>query len=436
MNQPRQPPDANGPQGPGRPQQPGEPQYSGQPQYPAPGSWGPSPQGPPGARPSPRGAQQQDPYAPGGYAQDPYAQGGYPQPGYAPVGYPPPPPGLRLGARLGLRSQRRPEPRFGISLGAAGAILALAGVFVWSLGYLIAGLDFNLDLEGNGGFSSSGDSRRFLGAGLSLVLVVAGYAFVIALRRGPLATAGIVAGALAVPMLMLFVSFDLDNVFTGGLPFSVDAVYLVSTLAWLISYFVIPGARGRSFLLGAAATAFAAYVGLKAAGDSFFRATAEAVGTGGPGGIGDTNSIAAVGLVFGLAYYGVAFFLDHRGRRGAAVAMVYAAFVTTVGGVVAAVPTFKQIGTGVLLIMLGAALSWYGGRYGRRFTTWTWTAGLLIGIGLLVQKAAKNSYAGFGITLIVLGVIVAAVAHFLTSATREAPDVVDEAAPQPAAGWR
>jgi hypothetical protein len=430
MNQPPQPPDANGPQEPGNPQWPGEPQY------PPPGAWGPPP-GPAGARPSPRGAHQQDPYAPGGYAQDPYAQGGYPHTGYAPTGYAPAPqpaPGPPLGERLGARTLRRPEPRFGISLGAAGAILALAGVFIWSLGYLIAGLDFNFDLEGDGGLSSGGDSRRFLGAGLSLILVAAGYGLVIALRRGPLATAGIVAGALAVPMLMMFVSFDVGDVLSGGLPFSVDAVYLVSSVAWLVSYFVIPGARGRAFLLGTAAAGFASYVALKAAGDSVFRTAFQTVGPGGPAGSGDTNSLAAVGLVFGLAYYAIAFFLDRRGRSGAAVAMVFAAFVTTVGGVVAAVPTFEQVGTGVLLIVLGAALSWYGGHNGRRFTTWAWTAGLLIGIGLLVQKAVTDSYTGAGITLIVVGVVVAIAAHVLTRATGEAPDILDETSPQPAAG--
>jgi hypothetical protein len=406
---------------------------------------------PGGGRPSPAGrppaSQPHDPYAPpGGYPHDPYAPtGGYPQPPYGQGpggGYPPDPyaygppggypaaqpaPGLKLRARLGTRLVRRPEPRFGISLAAVGVALVIGGILVWSGGYLAAGFDLNYNLDGDGGVTTSGSSRRFLGAGLFFLLTAVGYGLVILRRRGPLATAGAVAGAAGVPLTVLFVSFDLGGAFNGGgFPFSVDAVYLVSILAWLISYFAVPGAKGRSFYLGLAAVGIAAYLGLKASGDAVVRTVFGSVATGGLASGGDTGTVAAVGLTFGLAYYAIAVLLDKKGYAGAAVAMVYAGFVTTLGGIFGAVPSFGMLGTGFLLVVLGAGLSWYGGHFGRRFTTWAWMAALLIGIGLIVAKAIPDSYTGAGLTFIVIGLVVAMLAHVLSTATSEQPDIIDE----------
>jgi hypothetical protein len=372
------------------------------------------PQGPDGGEPQ--------------YPVDPYAQGAYPPAAYGPGGYPAPAPsGLRLTERLGARLVRRPEPRFGVSLAAAGAALAVAGVLIWSIGYLGSGLHISFDESS--GPNTSGDSHRFLGAGFALVLVVVGYALVVRYRTGPLATAGVVASIAGVPLMILFVSFDLGDLFAGGWPFSIDAVYLVSILAWLISYFAIPGARGRSIYLGLAATGLASYIGVKAAGDSLFRvAASSATGGGLPGG-GSTDSIAGVGLVFGLIYYCIAAFLDKRGRSGAAIGLVYAGFATTVGGVLGAIPSFGQVGTGVLLIVLGAGLSWYGGYFARRFTTWVWMGALTLGVILLAARIVPHSYTGAGILLIVVGAALAFGAARYTSAINEAPDIVEAPAP-------
>ncbi len=381
---------------------PFDPQNPGDPQYPPPERPRPSPAGPP---PGPQATGQ--PLAP-----DPVSTS-------ARTG---------LAGRLGPRALRRPEPRFGISLAAVGVVLVVGGMLVWGGGYLASGLhlSFAVNQEGVSGssFTTNGEDRRFFGAVLFLLLTVVGYALVILRRTGPLATFGAVAAAVGVPLAIAFVSFDLTGTFSSGFPFSVDAIYLVSILAWLISYFGVPGARGRSFFLGAAAAGFAAYIALKAAGDSLLRtAVGTAIGSG--FGSSGTGSLAAVGLIFGLAYYGIAAFLDRRGRAGAAVAMVYAGFVTTLGGIAGAIPDFKQVGTGVLLIVLGAGLSWYGARFGRRFTTWVWMAALLIGVGLIVAKAVPDTYTGAGITLIIVGLVVAALAQAVATASNEAPDIVD-----------
>jgi hypothetical protein len=215
---------------------------------------------------------------------------------------------------------------------------------------------------------------------------------------------------------------------TGGLPFNLDAVYIVSIIVWLGSYLFIPGARGRAFLLGASAVALPAYIGIKVASHSLGRTAFSAVSGDGFSTSG-TDSLAAVGLIFGLAYYAIAAFLDKQGRSGAGVAMAYAAFGTTVGGVIAAAPSFKQVGTGVVLVILGIALSWYGGRYGRRFTSWAWSVALVIGVGLLVEKAAPNSYTGAGVMFIIIGAVVAVAAHVVSTATNEEPEIVDAPGP-------
>ena len=114
--------------------------------------------------------------------------------------------------------------------------------------------------------------------------------------------------------------------------------------------------------------------------------------------------------------------LDRRGYAGAAVALVVAGFVNTTSGIVYGVLTFKQVGTGVELVVLGAALSWYGGRFGRRFTTWAWALAVVVGIGLIVQKVLPDSPSGGGITFIVIGLVVVFVAQFVANATGEPTD--------------
>lgn len=336
----------------------------------------------------------------------------------SPRPYPSPPPATGPSTRLGGRALRRPEARFGASIAAGGAALVLAGVLVWSVGYLVDGLS-----------SGGGSGHRFLGVLLSVALVAGGYALIVVRRSGALATAGVVLGAFGVPVLLLFLSFDTGNVAHGDLPFSVDAVYIVSIIAWAVSYFLVPGARGRAFFLGMAAVGVASYIAIKAAGnDPFVRTTVTISGgaTPSPHAPG-TGTFAAIGLVFGLGYYAIAAFLDHRRRSGAAIALVYAGFQLTVVGVVSAIPSFHQTGIGVLLIVLGAGLAWYGGRFGRRFTTWFWAAAFVLGVILLVAKIGLDSYTGVGITLIVVGAVVALGAHVFATATGE-PAEIDEPA--------
>ena len=251
-------------------------------------------------------------------------------------------------------------------------------------------------------------------------------------RRGPLATAGAIAGAIGVPLALLFLTLDFTDL-SSGLPINIDLVYMLSAIIWLATYFVVPGARGRAFFLALAALALASYVEYKVASNSVTRLAASTLGTSSPSlsNIG-TGAITAAALIFGIGYYALAAWLDRKGYGGAAVALVVAGFANTASGILYSAPTFKQVGTGIELIVLGVALSWYGSRFGRRFTTWVWAFAIVAGIGLVVQKALPDSPSGGGITFIVIGLIVVFGAQFVASSTDEPADVESVPPAEPA----
>jgi hypothetical protein len=336
------------------------------------------------------------------------------------TGYPPAQPPSRpgLSARLGTRAVGRPEPRLGVSLAGAGIALAVVGVLVWGGDYLTSG--------GNGG-GDDGSSRRLLGVALALAVVVAGYALAIRARRGPLATAGVAASALGVPALLGFLTFDTAR--TGdGPPFSLDAIVLVSVLVWLVSYLVVPGTRGHAFYLGLAAIttwiylldkaepslfgdAFVGFIVLLAPSDLF----------GNPGAGADWTTVSVLCLVFGLAYYAAAFVLDRVGRPGPGAALAVAGFLATTSGASAAAVNLPAVGVGVLLIVLGLILAYFGSCGRRRFTTWAWSTGAAVGITVIIAKLAGQNSAAAGVALILSGAVVVVAGHLLTGVLHE-PD--------------
>jgi hypothetical protein len=341
------------------------------------------------------------------------------------VPHPSRPPGVL--ARLGERALRRPEPRLGISLAGAGIALAVLGALVW-------GGDFLTGTHGGGG-GGDGSPRRLLGVGLSLVAVVAGY-FLVATRRGPLATAGIGASALGVPLLLGFLTFDTSQGAGNGLPFSIDAVVLMSVLVWLVSYLAVPRARGHVFYLGLAAFAMWPYVIDKAEPGTFSLNLLVPVvvpdsavfdtGTTSP----DWTTVAALSLIFGVAYYLAAFGFDRSGRPGPGVARRLCRVLATPAGIAAAAINLHAIGTGVLLIVVGSTLAAYGALARRRFTTWAWSAGLALGASVIITKLAGDNAAASGIALIAVGVGVVLGGHLVSAALHE-PDDVAMDWPQP-----
>jgi hypothetical protein len=383
-----------GPQDPRYPG-PSDPQYG--PAYP--------PQGP---------YQPYQQYGPGPYQH--YGQYG-PQPN--PYQQPAPRPGLL--ERLGARAVARPVPRLGVSITGVGVALVVLGILVWGATYLGEGV-------ASGSGASGADSRRFLGFGLTLVVVAIGYVLIVRAKHGPLVTAGIAATALGVPVAMEFLTVDV----AGGDPVNVDAVVWVSVIIYLITYLFVPIARGHAFYLGLALLLVWEYVLVKA-GPSTSSISSfvlpQITGNGGGGRSIDSSTLAGISLVFGLAYYLAAWALDHTGRRGMAVAFVVVGLPAVLAGILSFIPDLKQLGTGVLLLGFGLLLAWYGARYGRRFTTWFWAFASAAGAVVIATKFATQG-TSIGITMIVLGVAFVVAGWLLASALREGDDmIVDAPAP-------
>jgi hypothetical protein len=363
------------------------------------------------------------------YPQDP---GPYPYQQYA--GYPPGPadPGIqdrgRLAERLADRLAARPAPRFGISLAGAGVVLAILGVIFWGFTYIFEapGGIFGGGSGGSGG--TGGGSRHYLGGVLALVVVVIGYVLAIVAQRGPLATAGVGASAIGVPVALEFFTFDLRS--SGGEVVNFDAVTWISIVVWLVSYLFVRGARGHSFYLGLAAWVLWDYAIDKAAPTALNRLISVGDATiGGDTGFGggslDFGAVAGVSLTIGLLYYVIAWALDRSGRHGAAVALALVGFPAVALGIAALIPDLKQVGTGFVLLAVGLLLAAYGARYGRRFTTWVWALGAAGGaVAIMLKLVADNGGVTIGISLIALGAIFVVVAALVAKLTNEPDDVV------------
>lgn len=350
----------------------------------------------------------------GPYYPDPnsgqYPSGQYP-PGQYPPGEPrPTSPFAGLSARLGDRLSRRPEPRLTVAIAGVGATLVLFGVLLWGGDYI-------------GGASSPDTSRNLLGAALGAIVTALGFVVAISARQGPLATAGVVATGIGMPLTLFWLTLDFTDV-SGGLPFNLDVTFWVSTIVWLVCYLVVPGMRGHTFFVFLIADVFFTYVLFKS---SVSTTTVVEVAPGGSGPrITDLGTIAAIGLVIGLAYYAIAFLLDRAGRHGPATGLVYPAFGATASGIIAWSSDLHQVGTGIVTILVGVLVCWYGGRYGRRVTCFAAGAAVVVGIGLLVQDATDDATAA-GITFILVGAIVVAAATLLASGLGERDDMDPEA---------
>jgi hypothetical protein len=355
------------------------------------------------------------------YPQDPHA---HPSPGYPPAPPPGPPAAPSARDRLGSRVARRPEPRFGVALAGVGVALVILGVLVWAGEYAASGGGSG---SGFGGGGSGTDSHKLLGAALSLAVVVIGYALAIGRRVGPLTNAGVAASALGVPVMVGFISLQPAS----GI--SVDAVAIVSMLVWVLSYAVVPVVRGHVFYAAATTLTLWLYLIDKVEPHLFsfawvFRGIVPDTGGAGFQGPGfaapDFNTIAGICLVFGLAYYLTALFLDRAGRSGLALAFVVGGFAATASGIATAAINLAQVATGFLLIVLGALLAAYGASSGRRFTTWAWAAAIGVGVFDIIAKASPDNAAAAGISFIIVGVLVVALAATAAQLLREPDETV------------
>ena len=347
-------------------------------------------------------------------------------------GQPPAPARPGLLEQLGARVVRRPEPRFGVALAAVGVILVIFGVLVWAGEYASSGGG------GGGPFGTGGggsDSHKILGIVLSLAVVGIGYAVAILRRSGPLTNAGVAASALGVPVLMGFLSYDPSSP-GSGLPWSVDAMAIVSMLVWVASYLVVPVVRGHIFYVGLSLLTLWLYLLDKIEPHLFSlqwvfpfafvdNADSSAGGFDFPTfAPPDFNTVAGVCLLFGLGYYVVALVLDSTGRSGLGVAFALVGFVATASGIAAAAVNLAQAGVGVLLIVLGIGIAAFGARHERRFTTWLACGAIGFGIILILAKVIPDNATEAGISLIVIGASLVAVAPMWSRLLNEPDETV------------
>jgi hypothetical protein len=274
-----------------------------------------------------------------------------------------------------------------------------------------------------GGGSSS---RHYVAAVGFLALVVIAYAVAVVRRRGPIVTAAVTVTAIGVPVTMSLFTMDLR----AGSTANGDAVFWVSIAAYLASYLFVRGTRGHTLYLGFAAVQLWSYVVVKAEphlGEALLAriiSTRSIPGLVAPPSRVSFTTVGATSLVFGIAYLLAAWWCDRTGRHGPALPLALVGLLVTLAGIAALAPDAKQIGSGLLLIVIGLAVLVYGGKAERRFTTWT--AALATGFGavLVVTKLLQHSNAtATGFWVMVLGVILVTVGALLRSALDEPEDM-------------
>lgn len=263
-------------------------------------------------------------------------------------------------------------------------------------------------------------------------MVVAGYALAVLRRRGALATAGVAASALGVTLLLGFLSFDASHGLQSGPPFSLDAIVLVSVLAWVVSYLAVPGARGHTYYLGLVTVTIWPYVVDKAEPGTFSAALFLRffISTGDPGLFGideappDWTTVAVLSLVFGPGYYAAAFVLDQVGRPDQAPRWWSAGSWPPRPASPPRPSTCMP--SGPASCSSSPAWSWPGSarvavgdlRPGRGV--------LALGVVVIIAKLVKNNTAAAGVSLIAAGAVVVLIGHVLTHALREPDDVVPD----------
>jgi hypothetical protein len=260
---------------------------------------------------------------------------------------------------------------------------------------------------------------------------------------------------LGVPVLMGFVTFDADPANDSDafitVPFQVDAIALLSLATWLASYLWVPVARGRVFFVAASTFVLWLYLMEKVEeGASAYLLTfpwsAFAVSFAGSfdsdSAVPDYTSLGGPSLIMAIVYYGLAVLLDRQGHRGLGTPFAAAGFAAMVIGIAHLAPDLEGVGTGILLVLVGAPLALYGATQQRRFTTWAWAFGVGFGILVIVGDLFEENIAGFGIGAIILGAAVILGAHLFREQLSEPDEMTPGPSkftprprPAPAAAW-
>lgn len=373
---------------------------------------------------------------------------------------PPPEPAGSPLDRLGPRATRRVTPRFGVAIATAGSVLAVGGA---------------VGIGGDGLVDADGDVERIPGIVVALLLLIVGMAAVARFRTGALAAAGAIASAASIPVLLFFVTFDVDDF----PPVSLDAVLLVSAVVWFVMHVVGP-ASGRLLFLALAlvgswafvmnlvepieelnpfaAIAMSGQMSVEDSVSSSLEASprpfevdedgnpvfdedgqivfTEDLATEAPApmlpdrdfGPPDTTTLGVISLLFGGAYLLAALVLSRRGYAGTGTPFAGVGAVVLAVGVSFVAPDLEVTGTGLLLIGIGLATATVGAASARRFTTWFGAAAVALGVGVLLGDALEGeSSMTTSLAFLAVGLVMVLVAHLAGTGLRE-PDEEDEVA--------
>jgi hypothetical protein len=320
---------------------------------------------------------------------------------------------------VGVRAARRPEPRFGVSLAAAGAGMLVVGAIALGGDQLVS--------------DPSGDGSQFPGLLITFAVLVAGVALTAYYRFGPLAAAGVAASATALPAFLVFLTYSKTS------PTPVNTILLLSFIGWTAGYLLGPG-RGHNLYVGASLLGLWLWFvevteHLFSFPENFFFGLVRAASAGTTnnpssssstfgidgGNVPNANTIGAYTLVFAIAYLVVARVLDRREMRGLATPFTFAGVVTLVVGIASLSDSLDQIGTGVAFTIAGVVLLYLGATEGRRATNGVGAILVFLGITTVVVDPFDTP-TSFGFAEIIVGAVAILVAHWVATQFHEPPE--------------
>lgn len=326
---------------------------------------------------------------------------------------PPAPPKRTLFEWLGVRAARRPEPRLGISLAAAGAAMAVVGS-------LAIGGDQLVTTRGGGG-------SQLPGLLVTAAVIIVGVALTVQYRYGPLAAAGVAGSAIALPPFVFFLTYS-----KSSLP-SFATIMLLSTLGWAAGYLASP-ARGHNFYLGAAVIGLWVWFievtehVFSFPGQFLSDVVSSSLSSSGLGSSStlrlnapDATNIGIYTLMFAAVYLVAGAVLDRRDQRGIATPFAFSGALTLFIGILALSDDLQQVGTGIAFTLAGLALVYLGATNGRRATNWAGAALVFLGLTLVVADPFDTA-SSFGFMEIVVALVVVFVAHVVSTQFREPPE--------------
>jgi len=298
-----------------------------------------------------------------------------------------------------------------------------------------------LTVSGDALDGGDGDGSQLPGIVLCLLMLVGGMLLLSRAASSTYRTAGSFIAALAVPPLAFFVTFDRDSF----PPYSTETILFLSAIVWLGMHLWGP-AEGRTFPLGAGLVA--AWLLLLQLIEQPFTAPfdffefvfdessasildEEATSFGGfdsP----DITTMGIVSLLAGVAVSYVGLRLHRAGQHGRATGFAAAAVVVLPFAVLLLASDLEEIGTGVLLLVLGAGLAIAGAAQGRRFTSWLGGFSIFWGTSLIVAElVGGDSASGLGLAYMVVGAAVVVGGHHLAKALDEPDELVATPSPFP-----